>query len=142
MKYEFGGPLWSAALHGMIAERVATLSKTNPNLTMSICEVFNDAPERLAGPSRKLAWSCVVEGDKVDFRPEERNDVRVKVTADWAATVPLGQFCTEGDPERAAKLQSMVAATVAAGKLSFVGDRTPNADSVPSIHDAIARLTA
>ena len=141
MKYEFASREWCAALHGVIAERVANEVKTKPNLTMSICEVFHDAPLRLA-PEGKLAWSCIVEGDKVDFRASERDDVRVKVTADYETTVPLGQFSTEGDPARAAQLQQMVAAAVAAGKLKFDGDRTPSPNALTSIHDAIARLTA
>lgn len=142
MKYEFASREWTAALHGIIAERAAVEIKTKPNLTMSICEVFTDAPAHLADKDGKLAWSAVINGDKIDVRPSERDDVKVKVTADYATTLPLGRFSTDGDPARAAQLQSMVAAAVAAGKLSFAGDRTPGPDQLTSIHDAIAKLTA
>jgi hypothetical protein len=142
MKYEFASREWCAALHGIIAERAAVEIKTKPNLTMSVCEVFSNAPAHLADKDGKLAWSAVVQGDKIDVRPAERDDVKVKVHADYQTCVPLGQFSTDGDPARAAKLQSMVAAAVAAGKLTFVGERAATPDSMTSIHDAIARLTA
>jgi hypothetical protein len=101
MKYEFASPAWCAAMHGLIAERVATEAKTRPDLVMSICEVFTDAPPHLADADGKVAWSCVVDGAEIDFRCSERDDVRVKVVGDYAAILPLGRYETRGDPDRA-----------------------------------------
>ena len=141
MKYEFASPLWMAALHGVIAERVARELPDKPDLVMSICEVFDGAPAHIA-PDGVAAWSCVVEDGAVDFRPAARGDVAVQVRADYAAVVPLGRYVVGGDPARQAELTAMGAAIAAAGKLRRTGERPPPERALSSIHDAIARLTA
>ncbi|MEI9988528.1 MAG: hypothetical protein WDM86_00685 [Rhizomicrobium sp.] len=142
VKYSFASPGWLAAIHGIIVERAAWESKTKPNLHMSICEVFYNAPPHLSDKDGKIAWSCVIAGGKVDFQLRERDDVRFKVLGDYEAIVPLGRFDTKGDPARAAELAALGAATRAAGKLRTIGQRPDDADAMTSVHDAIARLTA
>ena len=143
MKYEFASSEWLAALHGIIVERAETLSKSQPNLWMSTCEVFYDAPRHLADENGKVAWSCVVNGGNVDFQRRERDDIRYKVLADYDAIVPMGRYDTRGEEARAAELQRMVGALLADGKMSRpLGDKVRDADSFPLLHDAIARLTA
>ena len=142
MSYEFASPLWMAALHGIIVERVAQELPAKPDLVMSICEVFYGAPPHIAGPAGETAWSCLVRGGAVDFRMAARDDVAVKVRADYSATVPLGRYVVGGDPVRQAELAAMGAALTAAGKLERIGERPPPERALSSIHDAIARLTA
>ncbi len=141
MKYEFAGPEWCAALHGLIAERAAWEVKTKPNLTMSICEVFTNAPTHLADEGGKVAWSCVVDGDTIDFQRRERDDVRFKVVGDYAAILPLGQYSVRGDPSRAAELAAMAAKVRETGGMQTTGERAANPQAISSIHDAIAALT-
>ena len=144
MRYEFASPAWCAALHGLIAERVATEVKTKPDLTMSICEVFTNAPPHLADGDGKVAWSCVVDGPNVDFRASERDDVRTKVVGDYAAILPLGRYETRGEPDRAKALAAMAAKVREAGAMRTITDGAParpGAQALTSMHDAIARLT-
>jgi hypothetical protein len=103
---------------------------------MSICEVFADAPSHLAGADGRVVWSCVV-----DFRLLERDDVRFKVTVDYEAVLPLGQFDTAGDAERAATLARMSADLIERGVMRIEGRRDNDPGAMPSVHDAIARLT-
>ncbi len=142
MRYEFGSTEWLAALHGIIAERVAALSPTNPKLWMSTCEVFYNAPAHLAGPDGKISWSCVIADGNVDFTRTERDDVRYKVLADYQAVLPMAQYDTLDDADRQVVLQQMVKDLLDAGNMSRpLGARSPDPDHFPKLHDAIARLT-
>jgi|ERR1700723_2440751 hypothetical protein len=142
MKYEFASPAWLAAIHGIISERAAWLIKDTPDLRMSICEVFTGAPAHLADQAGKIVWSCVIDGAGVDFRLAERDDVRFKVTVAYAAVLPLGRFDTKGDPERRVELSRMSADLIERGVMKIVGARDADPRAMPSVHDAIARLTA
>ncbi len=141
MKYEFASPAWLAAIHGIISERAARLMRETPDLRMSICEVFTDAPAHLANAGGRIVWSCVIDSGVVDFRLAERDDVRFKVTIDYAAVLPLGQFDTKGDPERQAELSRMSADLIDRGVMKIVGQRDSDPRAMPSVHDAIAQLT-
>jgi hypothetical protein len=142
MKYNFGSKGWLAAIHGIIVERAAWELKAKPKLSMSICEVFLDAPHALANADGgRIAWSCVVAGGDVDFQLSERDDVRLKVLVDYQAALPLGRYDTCGDPGRAAELARMVADLIRLGKLRMVGEDVADPQLMTSVHDAIARLT-
>ena len=141
MKYEFASPTWLAAIHGLIAERAATLSQTVPNLHMSICEVFTRAPAHLADSAGQIAWSCVVNGGEVDFRLSERDDVDFKVIVDYAAVLPLGRYDSQGEPARRENLSRMSAALIEQGVMRIIGQRGSDPNVMPSVHDAIAQLT-
>jgi len=109
---------------------------------MSICEVFTNAPAHLADETGKITWSCVIDAGVVDFRPADRDDVRFKVTVDYPAVLPLGQFDTKGDPERQTELSRMSAELIERGLMKIVGTRDSDPRAMPSVHDAIAKLTA
>jgi hypothetical protein len=142
MKYVFGSPGWLAAIHGVIAERAAWELKAKPNLSMSICEVFLNAPRDLANAEGgKIAWSCVVDGPHIDFQLRERDDVRFKVIAEYEPLLPLGRYDTRAEPTRAAELARMAAELIASGKMRTVGERIADPAAMTSVHDAIARLT-
>jgi hypothetical protein len=142
MKYVFGSPGWLAAIHGIIAERAAWESKARPNLSMSVCEVFLNAPGGLANAEgAKIAWSCVVDGAHVDFQLRERDDLRFKVLAEYEALLPLGRYDTRGEPTRAVELARMAAELIGSGKMRTVGARVADPAAMTSVHDAIARLT-
>ena len=142
MKYEFASPAWLAAIHGIISERASSLMKETPALRMSICEVFTGAPRHLADDAGRIVWSCVIEEGVVDFRLAERDDTRFKVTVDYAAVLPLGRFDAKGDPERQTELSRMSAELIERGVMKIVGTRDSDPRAMPSVHDAIARLTA
>lgn len=141
MRYEFASPAWCAALHGLIAERVVWEVKEKPNLSMSICEVFTDAPAHLADANGRAAWSCIVTCHTIDFRRTERDDVRFKVIGDYATILPLGRYDTRGEPTREAELARMAIGAVESGRMKLIGELTSNDQAITSIHDAIARLT-
>lgn len=140
--YVFGSREWMAAFHGLVAERVAALAPANPDLTLSICEVFTNPPAALSPDGAPLAWSCVVSGGEVDFRPVARDDVAFKVVVDYDAVLPLGRYDTRGDPARAAELRAMGQALAASGKMTVTGVRASGPSALGSFHDAIAKLTA
>lgn len=141
MRYEFGSTEWLAALHGIIAERTAALSPSNPRLWMSTCEVFTNAPAHLADENGNITWSCVIEDGKVDFQRTER-DLRYKVIADYDAVLPMGQYDTLDQPDRRAVLMDMIKELLDSGGMTRpFGTRSDDPDAFPKLHDAIAKLT-
>jgi hypothetical protein len=141
VRYEFASRQWLAALHGIITERAERERAAKPKLSMSICEVFTNAPAHLAGEGSRIVWSCVVEGNDIDFRITERDDVRVKVVVPYDKVLPLGRYDTRGDPARAAELASLVDALRANGDMQTIGEHRADPQAISSVHDAIARLT-
>jgi hypothetical protein len=55
--------------------------------------------------------------------------------------LPLGQFDTRGDPDRQTELSHMSADLIERGVMHIVGTRDSDPRAMPSVHDAIARLT-
>ncbi len=143
MKYEHGGPEWLAALHGIICERAAQVARIDPEVRLSMCEIYTNAPARLgAGADGRIAWSARVNGAEVEFLREAIPDAAFTVTADWEAMGPVLRYDTMDDPERSKEMTSMNHVLMITGKLKVTGKRDPRGGAFPSIHDAIARLTA
>lgn len=142
MRYEFAGPGWMAFMHGMMVERAARLATEPPEVAWSICEVFTDPPRDLSRNGRPLAWYAEVRGGQVEFGGTERDDVDVKIVADYNAVLPLARYDTRGDPARAAELAAAGQALRDQGLMTIVGDRAGRDPRVGNFHDAIARVTA
>jgi hypothetical protein len=143
MKYEFASRPWFAALHAIICEKAAAAAKTHPDFSYRICEVFTGVPERLAtSPGGRTAWHAIVRGGEVRFDLSEIEEADMKAVADYASVLPLANYDTQGIPERAAELQAMSQALVAAGRLTITGSSlAASANPMASLHDTIAKLT-
>lgn len=143
MKYRFASSEWFAALHGVLVQKAAIQAATNPKNTFSMCEVYLNVPAALSNAPHRLAWSCVIEGSKVDFQTVERSDTSVKVEVDFAVCEAVARFDTRGDPVRAVELAAMTAAARQSGKLTVLGALSPVApDETGSVHDIMARMTS
>lgn len=140
MKYRFASPSWLAAVHGTISERAAAMISAGDHPTFSMCEVFYGAPEGIANDGDRVVWSCVVDGATIDFRTEERDDVQLKVVADYATCEPLASYDTEGKPERQAEFARLMSEGREAGKVDVVY-QPGGVGSLGSVHDAAARFT-
>lgn len=142
MKYQFGSPEWLAFLHGILRERAESIGAGGVEVRFSMCEVFTDPPPAIANDRDRLVWSCVIEKGEVDFRLSERDDVYLKVVADYEACLPICRYDTEGDADRAAEMGAMMKALRDAGKLDIVTNDAAAPGNMPSVHDATARVTA
>lgn len=142
MKYRFGSPDWLAFLHGVLRERADNMRAEGRDVSFSMCEVFTNPPVDIANAGDRLVWSCVIEDCEVDFRLSERDDVKVKVVADYEACLPICRYDTKGDPARAAKMGAMMKALRDAGSLTIIASGSGRSGTMPSVHDATARVTA
>lgn len=142
MKYEFGGAQWLAALHGILCERAAQVAKIDPEVQLSMCEIYTGAPVHLApGADGRICWGARIKGANVEFLHEQIADASFTVTGDWEAMLPMIRYDTCGDPERIKEMTSMNHVLMITGKLKVTGRRDPRGKAFPSVHDAIARLT-
>lgn len=143
MKYEFASRPWFAALHAIICEKARIAAAAQPDFSYAICEVFTDAPRELAtGPDGRIAWHAIIHGSEVTFSLSEIATADMKAVADFNSVLPLASYDTMNQPQRAAELQAMSQALVAAGKLHISGSSlAASANPMSSLHDAIARLT-
>jgi hypothetical protein len=143
MVYEFGSPGWMAFMHGMVAGRIADLGEPARDVNFSICEVFTDPPPTLSPTGAPLAWHCIVRGGEVEFGAFDRQDVEVRVVADYAAILPLARYDhARGDPVRATEIAAQGQALRESGKLVVHGNRAQRDPRIGNLHDPIARVTA
>ena len=143
MIYEFASPGWMAFMHGIIAGRIADLGDAARDLNFSICEVFTDPPASLSPTGEPLAWHCVIRNGEVMFGASDREDVEVRVVADYASILPLARYDhARGDPAGAADIAAQGQALRASGKLVVNGARAERDPRVGNLHDPIARVTA
>jgi hypothetical protein len=142
MKYQFGSAEWLSAVHGMMAYAAAAQAGRSADFRISICEVYLDVPAERGGKDGKLVWSCVSEGGRVTFDLRERDDVDIKISVDFALAAELARL-DASDPNSAAELARRAEAARREGKI-VITTQTPQApaDSAPSIHDLLARMTA
>ena len=138
--YEFMSSTWFAALHGIIAERVARVAAT-VDVTFSVCEVALDPPRHLSPNGASLAWSYKVAGGEVVFSQVEADDVDLKIEGDYAALASLAPLVIGADPAAAEAYRAASEALVAAGRVR-VREIAPRLPQIGSFHDAIAALTA
>jgi hypothetical protein len=142
MQYRFATPEWFAALHGVLVQRAGVQPDSSDSRRMSICEVYVAAPEGMAEPSRRLAWSCVIDGSIVEFRLEERDDVDLKIEVDYATAASAASLVIAGTPEMSAAYLALHARALAEGKLRITGIAPRQEDGeAGSIHDVMAQLS-
>ncbi|MES2987352.1 MAG: hypothetical protein V4808_05570 [Pseudomonadota bacterium] len=140
--YAFGSREWLAFLHGIFRERAAQMKAAGGDVSFSMCEVFTDPPAEIANDADRLVWSCVITDGEVDFRTSERDDVNIKIIADYQACLPICRFDTQGDPARAAEMGAMMKKLREAGQIEVITQGSNGAGTMPSVHDATARVTA
>jgi hypothetical protein len=132
-----------AAVHGVLVQRASSRSRRGLPVGPSICEVYVNAPARLASPSGRLAWSCLFAGAVVEFQTVERDDVDVKYEVDYETAAPFVRFDSRNDPARLEEMAAMTRAALADGKLAVKGKATNVApDETGSMHDIVARFTS
>jgi hypothetical protein len=143
MTYEFASPGWMAFMHGMISARMADLGEAARTVNFSICEVFTDPPASLSPSGAPLAWHCVIRNGVIEFGNTERQDVEVRIVADYQSILPLARHdYSSGDPERAAEVAAQGQALRESGKLVMHGSRAQRDPRIGNLHDPIARVTA
>lgn len=143
MTYEFASPGWMAFMHGLIAGRMFDLGDAAREVSFSICEVFTDPPAALSPSGAPLAWHCIVRAGVVEFGASDREDVEVRVVADYASILPLARFDhSRADPAQAAEIAARSQALRESGKLVVHGRRAERDPRIGNLHDPIARVTA
>lgn len=142
MRYVMASREWFAAVHGIISQRASCLAAAGINDRVSVCEVYRDVPAALGWDSGQVAWSCAYEAGVVDFRLEERDDVRFKAAGTWAAFAKAAAFEVGSDPARLTEYSALTASLVADGSIEIlIGKRMKEPGDLENLHDVISRIT-
>lgn len=130
-KVEFAGDEWLEA----IASKLARFAAANPNVTLSICEVFTDAPARLGG---RIAWHARIAGGRSAFARTEIDDADIKNIADYDTILPFARLHLSEETKPV--YEQMMAEALASGKLRRVGTVDAPA-ALHALHNEMAEIT-
>ncbi len=78
----------------------------------------------------------------MDFRLDERDDVRFKAAGSHAAFARLSAFAINGDPARMDAYAKLALAEIETGAVEvLIGKRLKEPGALESLHDLICRIT-
>jgi hypothetical protein len=139
-RYEMGSAQWLAALHAFMT---AARPQLNFAGDFTMCEVYRDVPDHIAGGKDTVAFTVRFRKDceDVGFELAEANDADFKLTIDYECVVPLGRLVVGGDPEKQAEMQRRIGEAVRAGRARIEGAPDEAMLNAP-VHDQIATMTA
>ena len=139
MKYEFASEEWLSAVERTIHACVEEARDAGQleGVFFSLCEVYEDVPVGV-NPAGRVAWSAVLDGEKVTFSRTELATADLKVVADYQVLKPVVKVeFDQGPPPDV--LQALGAATEQG---RFKIDRTtPSPAAVASLHNRVAAIT-
>jgi len=136
-KYEFAGKAWMDALH---REIVAMVRNAPADLRYSLCEVFTGVPKHLdRNGTGVLAWTCRIEGSRVQFEEVEGDDVDMKTTADYTYLIPLAHWHI--DDKTLPALNNYLAEGARDGKIVRAGDPARSPAILNGLHNAVIAFT-
>jgi len=140
MKYDFASKEWLAAIHGFVHERARAAALTDPDVTMSFCQVIQNVPAHIA-PSGEVAFHFFVKKGVVTFAHTDSDACDLKITGDWAAIREATKIEINNDPEQMKRLMALSAEATKKGLIKMEG--TPERPaSMGFLHDVMAQLTA
>jgi hypothetical protein len=146
-KVRFVSDAWLTAAQAIIDDDLATTRADMGGLSVRCSEVFTNAPADLPGrrDDGARAWHWELVGGQAIVGDGERDDVDLKVFADYDAILPFARATSEeaaSDPE----LEMHRAALMWSGQLVVIGDRSALPAAInqlfSEIHDRLARITA
>lgn len=104
-------PFASSEWFEMVRSVIKTYAAENPELEVTINEVFTEVPERLnPGPDGKLAYVMQFKGGEAELRFEElpASEVDIKVVGRWSAILPSAVYVVDNhSPESIAAYQEI-----------------------------------
>lgn len=140
MKYDFASKEWLAAIHGFVHERARAAALTDPEVSMSFCQVIQNVPAHIA-PSGEVAFHFFVKKGVVSFAHSASDQCDMKITGDWAALREATKIEIHGDKAQMDKLMALSAEATKKGLIKMEG--TPERPaSMGFLHDVMAQLTA
>ncbi len=98
-KFALASPDWLDLLREILSDLVQTHGQ--PGESFSMCEVFLGAPPGSVGYTAdgRSTWYLEINGKHLVVAPGERSDVDLKLTLDYAGTLPFSRHVVlENDP--------------------------------------------
>ena len=123
-KIEFASPQWIAALRELLDKYTAK----EPDLELSICEVFTGVPKHLdKHGDGTIAWHCRIKEGKVHFEETAIAEADVRSESDYTFIVPIARRVYA--PEVMAEVEAYMAKGAADGRTKST---SKNRDKVPA----------
>ena len=134
-KVDFACAAWVDQARAILDDIVA--SHGEPGKTFSVCEVFTDAPAKVA-ESGTAAWHFYIDGKTVRVGSGEVGDADVTIRADYETTLPAARlvYTPEFLAERAAQPPVDQAAA------NVKGDMSNMPTYLVELHNRLAIVTA
>ena len=130
------------------ARRYLQRASANADLSgvsVTFNEVFTDAPSELDHDSDgRVGWYLRVHDGKLEVDRGILEAADLRITADYATTLPLARMVFSGNPDSVQEAARLVAVATEAGKMHRDGDEGVLA-TLPwlvKLHDVLAERTA
>jgi hypothetical protein len=122
-RLEFLSPAWLAMAADVLAEVVREASDAIRGESLTVSEVFLDAPEHLRrGGSREIGWSFVIAVGASRVLDRAVDDADIALRAGYDAALPSARALLGATPEEMAARAEARRQAVAAGFLDQKGD--------------------
>ena len=106
-------------------------------MSFSLCEVYEDVPVDV-NPAGRVAWSAVLDGEKVTFSWAERDTADLKVVADYEVLQTI--VSVKFDPDPPPDVMHELGAATEQGRFKI--DRAaPSPEAIASLHNRVAAIT-
>ena len=133
-KVTFASLEWLELAREVLGELVRAAADADAEF--SLCEVFTDAPDGLAGGvSGRAAWHFFVRGTSVEVSAGEVSNADVRIQADYASTLPQARLVYT--PEVIAEGRN-----APAPDMKIEGDLTAIPAYLVALHNRLAERTA
>lgn len=138
-RHPFASPAWIASLRRYLDQHATELGKRLEGRSFSVCEVYEHVPGQV-NERDTIAISWEVGPAGLRFEEIEREDVDLKVVAEWSAIAPLAEIAVRGDAGRAADLRRGMVAGLKGGTIRVVS-RGASPAFMDRVHDDMADRT-
>jgi hypothetical protein len=111
----------------------------------STCQIYTDAPQHLCMPGQNyVCWYVAVEANKVTITRELRDDVDMKLVADYNSGLPRARMVYTDEPDNVARREAETAASAAREERtgSYTHLSPAMMRMLREFHNALAPITA
>lgn len=141
-RFEFCSQAWVDYARKYIEE--ASADTDLEGISVSFNEVFSDAPPGLDPDEEgRIGWFLRVRDGRLEVDRGILEQADLRITADYATTLPLARIIFSGNPEGAREAMQLVSDATAAGKMRREGNDAVMATLpwLARLHDVLARRT-
>ena len=135
---EFASDAWLEKLRGLLGKYTAM---ADPDLELSICEVFTNVPAHLdKNGDGVIAWHCQISGGKAKFFDGAMDGADLSTVADYDFVLQLARMTIDETTQEA--YQELQQRGAESGKLNSSGDKSKVPPAFYGMHNELAAITA